>query len=656
VLYHLKTKSERILYKDWNIGTYRWSPDGRWIAFERTNRHSNTDIYILSLRKGAKPFNVSRFPDYNMSPVWSANGRVLAYLSRNINNRFAIHYVYLRHTDHEKSNAERKQACKRWAKLWKRNLRKPKKRKKPTRTAKPSTAPTSRPAKVTKSTKKAKKKRKKRRGLVRITQLNRLPFRIRSVPFTPGFDGARGLAISPTGCAFVFGARGRNVSGLYRIRYDGTGLKRLAKGSFKKPTFTRKGKTFFLSRSGTLMMAGRKRAKAFRFRAEMIIDQAIAYKQKFMEGWSLLNEWFYDPTFHGAKWSQLRDEYGSLLKHITNNVDFDILSNMLLGELNASHLGMYSRYRGPRNHTGDIGAGFVPASTGKGLRVVYVRKWGPASHRKSKLYPGDVLLAIDGKPVSVRTNIYASLNHRAGRYVALTVKRRNGKVVTFAIQPVGQRQAHIQRYRTWMDGVRAKVKRLSGGALSYAHIRSMNMTSLARFERALAAHTYGTKALVIDVRNNGGGWIADLLLAMFFPKAHGYTQWRGSRKGYPMGRRPFLAWYKPSILLCNQRSVSNAEIFSHAYKNLKLGTLVGMPTYGGVISTRTLRILDKTWFRIPLRGWWALPTKKNMENGPAVPNVLVPLTPADEVNGRDPQLRKSIQLLMKQLAAKQAKK
>ena len=77
---------------------------------------------------------------------------------------------------------------------------------------------------------------------------------------------------------------------------------------------------------------------------------------------------------------------------------------------------------------------------------------------------------------------------------------------------------------------------------------------------------------------------------MFFPKPHAYTQFRGSRKGYPVVRRPFYTWHKPSILLCNQRSVSNAEIFSHAYKNLKLGTLVGMPTYGGVISTRTIRM------------------------------------------------------------------
>lgn len=668
VLHHFPTKTSRTRYSSWNIGAYAWSPDGRWIVFEQSDAHSSPDIFLLRVQGKSKPINISRFPDSDFSPVWSANGRVLAFLSRNIHNRNAIQYIFLRHTDHNKSKAQIQASCRSWKRQWKKHLRSQRKVRalrlkkqiaawKKRHLAKKKTAktqPSSRPARTASKVKQkpVQKKRTQRQALrVRITQLAHLPFRIRSVPFVPGFQGAQSLRLSPTGCQMYFTSVGRGVSGLYRVNLFGKGLKRIAKGRVSKVSVQADGTVHFLSRGSVYTAKARaKRPTPIRFRAEQLVHQTFAYLQKFEEGWHLLNEWFYDPTFHGANWSKLHTQYRQLVRHVTNNVDFDDAVRMLLGELNASHLGIYSRYKGPRDHTADLGIQWGAFLAKKGRLIESVRQRSAAGRLKKPLRTGDRVLAIDGQPLTATTNVYQLLNHRAGRIVSLRIRRKTGQLQTLAIQPVGQRKAGLERYLSWLDQTRAKVKRWSAGLLSYAHIRSMGLSSLNRFERALLAHTYGTQALVIDVRDNGGGWTADLLLTMFFPKPHAYTRWRGSRKGYPAARRPFFMWHKPSILLCNERSVSNAEIFSHAYKNLKLGRLVGMPTYGGVISTRTIQILDKTWFRIPLRGWWALPTKKNMENGPAVPTDLVPVHPSDEINKRDPQLRKAVQLLLKKLS------
>ena len=111
--------------------------------------------------------------------------------------------------------------------------------------------------------------------------------------------------------------------------------------------------------------------------------------------------------------------------------------------------------------------------------------------------------------------------------------------------------------------------------------------------------------IVIDVRYNGGGWTTDYLMAVLNVEQHAYTIPRGAtdnldkdqkkfRDKYPYSERlPLSAWTKPSIAMSNENSYSNAEIFSHAYKALGIGKLVGRPTFGAVISTGAERLVDE---------------------------------------------------------------
>jgi len=130
------------------------------------------------------------------------------------------------------------------------------------------------------------------------------------------------------------------------------------------------------------------------------------------------------------------------------------------------------------------------------------------------------------------------------------------------------------------------------------------------------------------------------------------AQRREFRGHYPLGERlPYAAWLRPSIALCNRNSYSNAEIFAHGYKQLGIGTLVGTGTYGAVISTGSYSLLDGSTVRMPGRGWFVLATDMNMENNPAMPDILVDESPEAKARGRDEPLERAVAELLQQLPA-----
>src|SRR5207244_2597513 len=146
-----------------------------------------------------------------------------------------------------------------------------------------------------------------------------------------------------------------------------------------------------------------------------------------------------------------------------------------------------------------------------------------------------------------------------------------------------------------------QVTKLSGGTLGYLHISAMDLPSFQKFEEELYSVGFGKDGLVIDVRENGGGSTADHLLTALTQPVHAIAVPRGGGPGYPQDRKVYQTWDKPIIVLCNQNSGSNAEIFSHAIKTLKRGQLVGIPTAGAVISTGAVPVMDVGTLRLPFR-------------------------------------------------------
>ena len=483
-----------------------------------------------------------------------------------------------------------------------------------------------------------------------------LPFRLREIRGLPGESGASELVLSPTGEFFFFAVRD-GEKGIYVVDWEGKRRKQLYQGDASALQLASDGALFFLGKGGTLHRLALKEdeqgykaapAKPLRFQAERLWKKIDKYQQLIKEAWSWLDHWFYDPQFHGIDWRATYERYRGLIDDAATREGFEDVILAMLGELRASHLGIFTPPVTPPITVADLGLTFDPAHQGQGLKIAAIRPKSPAALVSNPPQVGDILLAVEGKPLTPTQNLYALLRWRVKRPILLTLQDQKKKSRDLLLVGVSAKTARDQAYEAWVAKKRQLVDQWSKGRFAYAHIRAMGLTSLEAFQRDLLAHAYEKDALILDVRNNGGGWTTDMLLTMFRPHPHAFTVWRSSGgSGYPTFRRPFYYWGKPVVVLCNERSISNAEIFAHAFKNLKIGKVIGMPTYGGVISTRRVRLSDGSLFGVPFRGWWTLPHKENMENGPAVPDILVPTTPADALFQRDPQLQRAIQELQR---------
>jgi tricorn protease len=370
----------------------------------------------------------------------------------------------------------------------------------------------------------------------------------------------------------------------------------------------------------------------------------------FDEGWRLLREQFYDEKMHGVDWDAMREKYRPLIEHVAAKEDFYALVSMMLGELNASHLGIGGpTVSGPE--TAYLGVWFDPEHRGPGVKISAVLKNSPADRDESRLNVGEFILAIDGVEVSNNEQIWDALADKAGRVVELLVNDKPTKegARTVKIKPINRGQWSNLLYEDWVEKRKRMVDEWSNGRIGYIHIQAMSQSELRKFEREFYAEVVGKKeALIIDVRFNGGGRIHDELLSILKRRLYALEQYRGT----PPFTQPFQVWQKPTVVLINEFSASDAEIFPKAFRDLGLGKLVGVPTYGGVIGTYNVTLIDgTTFFRVPVTGWRTL-DGVNLENYGVKPDILVEHSPEDNSNENDLQLKMAVELLLKELGKK----
>lgn len=605
-----------------------WSTDSRWLAYSLEDLDFNEEVYIQAADGSAPAVNISLHPRSDSRPVWSPDGSKLGFLSIRNNGDADIWFVWLKKADWERQKSD-----------WQEE--EPRKEE-------------------------DKDKKKEEVPLVEI-DFDGIQRRLVQVSRLAGNEG--NPVISKDGKTFYFTANQPDRSGLtgepelYSARWDGTELKRIVeKTSLSRLAIDRDGKRIYFTKSGGslgyLTLDGNK-MESLTFEADLRIDRASERRQIFDEAWRSLRDGFYDPQFHGRDWNALRQRHEPLCLEASTAQDFRDMFNEMLGQLDASHMGLTgpSPESTQRETTGELGAELVPVLNG--MRVGRVLPQTPASRETSVLSIGDIIRSVDGRPVDQYTDFYALLAGKDDQRTLLEVEDSRGKLREVVIRPV--RSVSNALYEDWIESRKALTERYSGGRLGYIHIQGMNWPSFERFERELAASGYGKEGLVIDVRYNGGGWTTDVLLAVLSVRQHAYTIPRGAAadlekektafsKTYPYGERlPLTWWNKPSVAMCNESSYSNAEIFSHAYQTLELGPLVGQPTFGAVISTGSYGLIDGSAVRMPFRGWYNSRTGQNMENGPAVPDYPVQTVPGEKSQNEDAQLKKAIEVLLERL-------
>lgn len=611
-------------------GSVSWSPDSKWLAYSLDDLNFNSEIFIHAADDSMEPVNVSMHPRGDYGPVWSRDGSKLGFLSNRNNGDIDLWFAWLTEEDWEKTKEDREHGYYF--------------------------------DDEEESGEEEDEEKEKEVEPIEI-DLEGIHERLWQVTSMPGSE--TGLTISADGETFYFTAGDPATDGrdLYSVKFDRTESKRLTEGG-RNPygiSLGPDGKKLYAVSRGSFFEVDPTKGDftSLPFNARMTIDHNKENEQIFEEAWSALNQGFYDPEFHGRNWEALKNKYKPWVLSASTSQDFRYMFNWMLGQLNASHMGLYGSdpEETQEERTGLLGIGVEPVDDG--VRVTKVVMNSPADKEASRLYEGDVITRVEGKPVTSGTNFFSYLVNDVTEQVLLDVRGTDGDMREVVIRPTNSLSDEL--YEEWVKSRQELTEEYSNGRLGYIHVRGMNWPSFERFERELMASGHGKEGIVIDVRWNGGGWTTDYLMTVLNVKQHAYTIPRGAtddldenheeyREYYPFSERLPLSWWtKPSVAMANESSYSNAEIFSHAYKTLGVGKLVGMPTFGAVISTGGMGLIDGSFVRMPFRAWYVKATDQNMENGPAVPDVRVDNAPDSKAKGEDPQLRRAVEVLLNQI-------
>jgi len=388
------------------------------------------------------------------------------------------------------------------------------------------------------------------------------------------------------------------------------------------------------------------------FTVRVEVDHRAERKQVFNESWRVMKNRFYAADMHGIDWNKIKTVYEPLLEFVHDQEDLHDVVNMMIGELNASHTGISAGFRGRAGGgrgSGSRHPGFDLAPGAGGFyKVSHIYKNGPADKDWVKINVGDYVLAVGDQPLKAGDNYWKLFADHAGSKLEFTVNSKSAMEGTWKtkVTSISGFQISNFQYEKWVADRRALTDKLSNGEIGYLHIRQMNDASLRQFEKDLAQQ-HLKKALVIDQRFNPGGGIDQELLQILQQKQYQYTKVRDSVNV----TRPLRGFFGPMVVMENERSTSDAEVFPDGFRTLKLGKVVGVTTYGAVIGTGSFALMDGSSIRTPSSGLWNV-NGTNLENYGVPPDVYVDNTPEDFLKGRDAQLEKAVEVLKDELKNK----
>jgi tricorn protease len=663
------------------INNPQWSPDSKWISFTKAEATLLPHVYLIPA-DGGKPRRITDDDSYSeTSAHWTPDGKRIVYLAgvdvANIGqsgqSTAQIYSISL--TPEDKDPRDTGVDSEEQANAAENSSSRPN-----PPTNRPGAGRANRPAAQSSTEVKIDFE-----GIAR-----------RARQLTRTGDSINGLAVSPDSKTYAFitsGTEGgRAVQSIWSIQSDGDKLNRVTQltrpeeseglptpggfGGYSSLQFSKDSHTlFYRSGNGIYAMAvaaagtgaggntpapsggaarggaGSASPRHLTFTARIEVDRKAERRQVFNESWRVMKHRFYDPAMHGADWKKLHAIYEPLLANVGDTDELHDVIMEMIGELNASHTGI-SGGTSESNRSQTRFPGFELQADGSGYyRISHVYKRGPADKDFVKLKVGDYVLAIDDHDLKSGDNYWRWYTEAPGNRMEFTVNSKPAKAGAWQtkVSPVSAFQHATLQYDKWVADRKATVDKLSGGQVGYLHIRQMNQPSLRKFERDLA-EMHNKKALVIDQRFNPGGGIDQELLQILQQRQYQYTRVRDSVQV----TRPLRGFFGPMVVMENERSTSDAEVFPDGFRTLKLGKVVGVTTYGAVIGTGAYQLMDGSTIRTPGSGLWNV-NGTNLENYGVPPDVYVDNTPEDFLKGRDAQLEKAVEVLKGELNHKTAK-
>jgi tricorn protease len=388
---------------------------------------------------------------------------------------------------------------------------------------------------------------------------------------------------------------------------------------------------------------------------EVKVDPEAEWGQMYNEAWRLERDFFYDPNMHGVDWPAMKARYAPLVKHVGHREDLNYIIGELISELNTSHtyIGGGDMPMTSRINVGLLGCDYTVDTASGRYRIAKIftgRNWdkqcrAPLTEPGISVAEGDYLIAVNGADLKYPATPYSLMENTADEQVVIKIaKDPNGKdAKDVTVVPVGSE--YWLRYNDWVESNRRKVDEATGGKVGYIHVPNTSIVGLNEFVRSFYPQ-FNKEGLIIDVRYNSGGMVPDIFIE------------RLSRDVLSLwARREGTSWITPAtaplgrmVCLINGYAGSGGDAFPYYFRERGLGPLIGTTTWGGLVGfSRGIQLMDGGFISMPDFGFYNLKGEWDVERVGVKPDIEIDNVPDEVVKGRDPQLEKGIEVIMKEI-------
>jgi tricorn protease len=383
------------------------------------------------------------------------------------------------------------------------------------------------------------------------------------------------------------------------------------------------------------------------------IDPQAEWKQIFNEVWRINRDYFYDPNFHGANWSEMKTRYEQFLPYLSCRADLNRLIQMLCSELVVGH-----SYSGGGDYFinkkgvpgGLLGADYQIKSNRYQFKKIYGGlNWTPSlrsplTEPGVKVNEGDYLIKVNGQEITASDNIYAVFENTAGKICEITVSNNsNGKDSrTYPVTPIANEGS--LRNRNWVESNIKKVHDATNGKVAYVWVPDTHIGGHESFKRYFFPQA-DKDAIIVDERFNGGGLVADYYIDIL---KRPYICSNSGRYGTD-SKVPGASIQGPKVMLIDENAGSGGDLLPWMFRKFNMGTMIGKRTWGGLVGIGDYPVLmDGGFITSPNLGLWA-ETGWICENEGVAPDIDIEQLPQEVAQGKDPQLDKAIEVIMQQL-------
>ncbi len=615
--------------------SFSWSPDSKWILFDWGKTLSNSEILLLAA-DGSKRVNLTESGYGDSNPKWVNEGKQMIWFSNRDglksyatsgSSQRDVYSMFFDQDAWDKYNLSKEDydLMKEIEKATKKDEAEDKEKDKD-------------------------KKDEKEKEKVKDLTFDWDDMKDRKVRMTIHSSSLGDAVLSKDGDKLYYLARFEKGMNLWStdLRTRETKMAMKLDAGFGSLTWDKDRKNLYLLSGGRISKIDPESGKreGVDIKGEMNYDAVAERQYMFDHVYIRTKNVFYEPTFHGIDWELMRKEYSKYLPSIGNSYEFSELLSEMLGELNVSHSGArYSTSIPNADATASLGIFMDYKHKDDGILITEVIKGGPLDKANLNVTKGMIIEKIDGETIAQNVDVAKYLNRKADQFTLLEIyDPATKKRQQITMKPISLGAERGLLYDRWVKINEKEVEEKSNGQLGYVHIPGMSDGPYRSIYEDMMGKFSDRKAVVVDTRFNGGGdLVADL--AMFFTGEPFITY---ATEAKVVGGEPTSRWTKPTLAMFNESMYSDGHCFASGYTDLKIGKTVGMPVPG------TCSFAG--WESLPDGGRWGVVpiSAKNkagewMENNQTEPQFKVKLMPGVVDKGRDQQLEKAIEELMKEI-------